>query len=257
MKQKNTIVLWDAMPPRYQKDVEEVVKLAATKLDPKTFNAVKRVSETLINVLRTKKEFVLGSKSLKEIAQTQDISKSYDPGVELLAAYLSSDILSPEKLKGNLRDLLASYIGKIVAKSEDVAKTLPEGPLRDQATLGFPKDMKIDIKQNGQSATVTMEVNGQAGPPMTLTQIDGSWLPEPMVDEWDRQLQIIKQQLESITPQQAAEIHQGLMGAVGIFVQPVLLQLQNAKTQEEFDQAISSVVDMAKSQIGGAFPAPN
>ncbi|MFO0922904.1 MAG: hypothetical protein U0905_10515 [Pirellulales bacterium] len=55
LKKDNPLVLWDALPPKYQQDVEQLLTTASTKLDPGTFRTIRLTRDNLIKVLRTKK----------------------------------------------------------------------------------------------------------------------------------------------------------------------------------------------------------
>ncbi|MFO0922905.1 MAG: hypothetical protein U0905_10520 [Pirellulales bacterium] len=83
------------------------------------------------------------------------------------------------------------------------------------------------------------------------------WLPKPMVENWESQIAAAQQQLAQITPDQAKQIHQSVVGAVGLFVNPQIVQLQNAGSQSEFDGYIDALLEMGKGSLGGGLPTPN
>lgn len=258
LKKDNPLVLWDALPPKYQQDVEQLLTTASTKLDPGTFRTIRLTRDNLIKVLRTKKDFVLGNAKLKEQLGSTDISKSYDPGLELLEAYLAPEILTPDRYKsGKIRELLGKYLVNVAAKGKALEKTLPDNKNISLA-MDLNKDFAYTVEQMGSdSATLKVTVKDQASPPVVLQLVDGHWLPKPMVENWESQIAAAQQQLAQITPDQAKQIHQSVVGAVGLFVNPQIVQLQNAGSQSEFDGYIDALLEIGKGSLGGGLPAPN
>lgn len=91
LKQGQFIVMWDALPPSYQTDVEEVAKLAVTKVEPWMIKEFTKVRDDLVSVLRTKKDFIMNTPVLEGTFADPNAKIAYDPAVELLAATLGEN----------------------------------------------------------------------------------------------------------------------------------------------------------------------
>ena len=53
-------VVWDAMPASYQADVQSVVNTFAQEMDAELYDQGFVVAQKMVNVLKTKKDFILG-----------------------------------------------------------------------------------------------------------------------------------------------------------------------------------------------------
>ena len=63
-KNENPMVIWDALPASKQKQVQEIVKLATTRVEQRTLNVVKKFRSDLLTALRSKKQFILNSRAI-------------------------------------------------------------------------------------------------------------------------------------------------------------------------------------------------
>ena len=60
------IVFWDAMPAKYQQDVERIAMLVGEKIDPSVMKPINQLQSDIFKVLRTKKTFILKSPMVKQ-----------------------------------------------------------------------------------------------------------------------------------------------------------------------------------------------
>ncbi|MFN7629402.1 MAG: hypothetical protein ACK5PZ_21460, partial [Pirellula sp.] len=90
-------------------------------------------------------------------------------------------------------------------------------------------------------AEVNMEVEnlppGTENKPLVITLVDGRWLPEDLVRNWDTTMMQAKGLIAVMNPDQ---IHQGLSSVLLLANAPIN-NLKNAKTQEEFDRTLKEL----------------
>jgi SLA1 homology domain 1, SHD1 len=251
LKNDNSIVIWDALPASKQKELEEVVKLASTRIEQKTLNLIKKFRGELLTTLKNKKQFVLNSKALPlQPDQKLILAKSYDPIVSMIEATIPIEWMDASYLQNSeIRDMLSGYVDNLMNKSNALQKSLPDdGPLKAMFKTK-PESARVE-SLSSNSANVTFELPGGQGVPVKYVLSEGRWLPEEMVSNWDRAMTQAKGVLESANPKQIhTQVGQALLFANGL-----LGSVSTAETQEEFDERIVELMGMAS--MGGGMPAP-
>ncbi len=256
-KEERAIVLWDAMPVKYQNDVNRVVKLAAEKVDPSMVKPVLNISGDLIKVLRTKKNFVLNSPMIKKVLKDERLANTlYDPAVDLVEAYLPIDFLDPQQLKkGDLRPILEKYLNRVIQKAKALEAAVPkESQAYAMVKSANWESFRYEIESaSNDSATLVIKRDDSPEQRLELVRVEGRWLPKAMVADWDKNIGQAIQALEKLTPQAMAQAKQSMQmpimmvgGAINGFLQ--------ANDQASFDQAVGAVMSMIP--MGGGMPMP-
>jgi hypothetical protein len=261
IKKSNPVILWDALPSKKQKDVEDLVVSFSKQIDPKTFDIIRKTKNLVFEIAKKQQQFILNSAVLGIPAdQKSKIDGSYPAILALFENYVPNDFLDSSRLQqGNLRELVQSWSSKLNASTQELAKTLPEGdPIRAQLMdfSGIPYAIE---SATSSEAKIKIKLPSPTGAPqdfpIVLVPIDGRWLPKEMVAGWDT---FISQARAAIGMIKADQMHQTVSGAL-IFANAPLQNLKNAKTQEEFDKVLTQLRDtfanMAAAQAGGARPA--
>jgi hypothetical protein len=187
LKNENPMVVWDALPASKQKQVREIVKLASTRIEQRTMNAIKKFRGELLTALKSKKQFVLNSTKLPiPPEQMSVLAGSYDSLVGLLDAYIPEAWMDTSYLQqSEIRDLLATYVERVAAKGEEVKKSLPiDSPFRAMLAQ-TPESAKVE-NSGSKEAMVTFVLPGQPSVPVKYVLTEGRWLPELMLNGWDQ-----------------------------------------------------------------------
>lgn len=256
IKNENPIVAWDALPTSKQNQIQEVVKLAATRVEQRTLNVVKKFRGDLFTALKGKKQFILGSSAIPIPSDQKEVLKnSYDAIVGLLEAYIPNEWLDASYLQqADVRDLLFGYVNNVIRNAKEVEKTLPSNsPIKSMLSQS-----SIEAKVESISSTeamITFVVPGQPESPTKFVLSEGRWLPATLLDNWDQsmgQARGILGQLDSKV------IHQSVAQAM-IFPIGLLGSISSAETQQDFDDAIGQLAGLAQMMSGlggGAAPPP-
>jgi hypothetical protein len=233
------MVLWDALPASKQKQVEDLVQLASTRIEQRTLDLVKNFRKTLLETLTNKKQFVLNSKVLPiPPDQRPLLEKSYDSIVALVEAMVPTEFLEVKSLQEtNMRDLLGGYVANVAAKSDALDRLIPaDSPLKAVNTP-VPDDVKIENISASQVMVLGMG---------KFVLSEGRWLPEEMLKSWNQFMGQATQAVQSSDPKAIHKaVGQGMFAAnlsMGAFVA--------AETQQDFDDALQQLMGMASMMQG-------
>jgi hypothetical protein len=257
----NSIVIWDAMPREYQKDIESLVGSFAKRVDSRTFDMLRKTRNTLVDILKKQQKFILNSSVLPippEVAP--EIAAAYPNGLAVMEALLSKDLFDGKRLqKGDLRSFLDTYFRKINTAGEALAASLPsDNPIRIEyeksKSLGVTTANYTVNQTSATQAEVQFEAPpqtpGATPPPMRLSMVDGRWLPTDLSQGWSQGMQQANAVVSLMKPDQ---IHQVVSGFLFVVNAP-LNNLKNSKTQEEFDKNLLELQDLIQRSAGGFGP---
>jgi hypothetical protein len=241
------------IPASKQKDIETLVAGAAKRLDPRTFDVLRKTRNRVIDILKNKQAFILNCPSLPIPPDAKaQIEPSYPQIVGMLDAYMAETLFDGKRLqKGDFRSLIDGYSKTVMERAEALAKTLPEdNPIRSQL-LGFV-DIEAKVETISKTeAEVKLTMPGPNGEPienaMNLVLTEGRWLPKEMVRDWERVMAQANEQVKLINGDQ---IHGAVTGLLA-FINAPLNNLKNAKTQEDFDKNIQEIMGIAQGMMMG------
>lgn len=254
--QDNYIVMWDAMPASKQKQLEELMVEFARKVDPRSFDMIRKTRNSLVEILRKQQKFILNSSVL---AMPPDVRQEFEPVypamVDVADHLVAKELLDGKRMQqGNMRGLLDTYLTRLLKSAEKAIVALPtDNPIRSQY-----EDAKILNKPNWtvektSSTSATLSIPPAPGgppppPPIALVLSEGRWLPEDLVKNWDMGISQAKGFIATMNPEQ---IQQGI--TTGMFVvNAPLNSLKNAKSQEEFDKVLGDLSALVPPGIGPA-----
>ena len=251
LQKENPMVIWDALPASKQDQLQEVVKLASTKIEQRTLNRIKKFRADLLTVLRSKKDLVLNSQIIPiPPDQGTVLAGSYDSLVGLIDVCIPAEWMDASYLqKTPVRDVLSVYMNKVVRKAKELEKSLPsDSPFKAKANIADLNATAQNITSN--EAKVTMAAPGLPDLPVTFILSEGRWLPKDLVDNWGQAMTQLTSVLESANPK---EIHLAV-GRVLLLVESYLENISLAETQQEFDERIEQLMAMAQGMGGGMGP---
>ncbi|MBL9092205.1 MAG: hypothetical protein JNL96_13350 [Planctomycetaceae bacterium] len=252
----NGAALWNALPPSYQKDVNGIISQFSEKMDAEVWNGSFKTLGKLTKVLKDKKEFILGSPFLAAMPPEQltELKNNWDGMVTSLDTVATSELKTLDGLK-------KIEIGQfLTATGNKLAGGLIEASVKanPQAAEGINKFRKAKVtlvSEEGDTAVLKMETEGEEPKEEKFTKVEGKWLPAEMVAEWSEGVTKAQEGLKTleITPEQKAQVM-----AVTQMADGVLDKLQAAQTQEAFNTELQSIValfGMFGGAGGGAPPA--
>lgn len=252
----NLRVVWDALPASYQKDVNELIRTFAANMDPDLWKGGTDIVKKVQQILETKKTFILAYPAVAPHAE--QLKPNYDKIVDVLKAIVASELADLSKLKTFEMSKFVDGSGKkIMDKLAALAKEADQaGVTKDSFGVPVPDlpDLKkvkfTTVSMDGDSAKLRIEEEGKDPQEHEAVRIEGKWLPKDMAAGWSEGIAAAKAKLGSMGPELQKNKQQAM--APLAFVNMVLGGILAAKTQEEFNQAI----DTLKNLAGGAMAGP-
>ena len=91
--------------------------------------------------------------------------------------------------------------------------------------------------------TAVLEITFASGDveSVDFTKVENRWVPAEIAINWSTEMAAAKKQLQVITSEEIAKNKPQLMGMITM-LDGILTQLNNAKTQEQFDQALQGAM---------------
>lgn len=264
-------VLWDALPPTYQQDIQSLVRLFADEMDAEQYAATLQLTSRLAHALHEKQEFVLGYPKLAMLTpETREaFIAGLTPAIGTTAGLSDPEGLSLENLKsmelaaiiaqkdesmgahltqlliaiasatepGLLRAIVAGD-GAIVMEGADRAKLTLTPPQEEVTEPGapLPPSVAAAIPPNAAAA------RNRPAPTLTLVRVEERWLPEGMAKGWAQSVARMHEQLSGLSEKMAANGGQSM--AVSMTLEPLVTRLQAASTQEEFNAVLDPYVNL-------------
>jgi len=236
-------VLWQALPPTYQKDITELTHTFAAKMDPAVWDAAFALGRKTANLLRDKKDIILESSMLQAAGEERaQIEGGWDEMVGLLDSFFVSEVSSLETLKNiDWESYLATTGRDLMNLAAERSKADGDDAFEKEFAQKL-RETKVEVISNdGDRATLRMTAPDEDPEEEQFTRVEGRWVPSEMADDWDKEVAEARQKLAAITDE---EIQQGSMQAMMMIgmVDGVLTQLGSVTTAEEFDEAIGAIL---------------
>lgn len=252
-------ILWQAMPTSYQGDVNEIVQLASTKLDAEVYDQGFALVEKLSGIVADKKDFIINTSiggEAKSAEEKAEMEAAWPAVVSFLGTLNSSQITSLEGLKGfDGQAFFDSTVSDLLKQLDGLAALSG-----DEFRLADLADMAVNVVESTEdTATLEVSVPGEEPNTGSYKKVDGRWLDEDIVNGWAEGVAGAKANLAALTPEEMAKNKPQIIMAYSM-VDGILTNLQNAQSQEQFDQALQGAMMplMGLMMMGGGmnFGAP-
>jgi hypothetical protein len=236
-------VLWQALPPTYQKDITELTHAFAGKMDPEVWDAAFGLGRKTANLLRDKKDIILASSMLEAAGEKRaEVEGGWDTMVTLLDSFFTSRVSKVDSLKDiDWEKYLATTGRDLMNLAAEKSKASGDDTFDREFTKKLQQTKVEVIANEGDSATLRMTSPDEEPEETQFTRVEGRWVPSDMAKDWNQNVAEARQKLAAITDE---EIQQGSMQAMMMIgmVDGVLTQLESVETAEEFDQAIQGIL---------------
>lgn len=225
--------LWSALPAKYQADVTSIKNEFASKVDADVWNKAFVVVGKLGQVLKDKKTFLMAGAASQFVPPDakEPIDKNWDSVVGMLNTLASSELKTADGLKSaDVGKFLNSTGSAIFAAGIKTAEAANPDAAAEIAKAR--KSKVILVKQDGDTAILKLEADGETKPEKEFKRVDGKWLPADMVADWDQGVADVKADMSAVAiPPEQKEMVMGLLAQV----ETVLDKLLAAKDQTAFD----------------------
>ncbi len=263
-------VLWHALPQEMRDELDSPELRQAVNPFMQQQSQMLRSVEILvfkaIQVLTTKKEFVLGSSMMDQVPPDAMpmIQQGYDPAVGIVFEVADMGFRSSDLQEFSLTTFVDHYGPRIGGHMKDMMQLLP--PQAIEMAVG---EMKVEMIDENNGVIKAPETEVGLVPDdfeieqedIAMTRFMGRWIPTDLANEWPSMKEMMQNELqEALEAQQNSEDMQGavmMVGMMSAMVGGVLDQLLAADSQEAFDQVLmQSAAMLAPNLGGGGAPAP-
>lgn len=234
----NAGILWVATPETYQKDVTELVHLAGAKLDAEVYDRGFSLLTKLSDVLDKQRAFILSSQMAGQMTNKAEVEANWNSGLAMLRSLATSKLATVQGLKTfDGAAFLDSTGSEILGLAHKMSANSKDGPLAEQIK-------KTEFKAEdvtATTATLTMKDADGSSESASLIKVDGRWVPAELASEWTAKIAEAKASLTELKPEEMAKSKPQILGALAM-AEGVIAQLDAAKTQAEFDQALQGAM---------------
>ncbi len=254
MAEGDLVGAWKGLPASYRDDVQTFLKTFGTTMDATVWDKGFSVANKLVQVMTEKSEYIFGSQMLGAMMAGQGLSieeqkADWNKTMKALSTILDSDIKTLDGLASlDVEKFLSQGIeGLLDMIPADVPGDSPAGELLQYRNL----KTKV-LKESGDSATVEVQTADGEKEELAMTKVEGRWVPKEMADTWKADFE---QSLAEMDEQLKMDPQQKMMftGMAGM-VEGVADQLLQANSQQEFDQALMSILGALGGGMGGGAP---
>lgn len=236
-------VVWEFLPASYQSDVNGLAHQFAGKMDPEIYNEMFAIAQRVAKLLQDKKEYILKNEMLESPKTSpEEVAKYYDPGVDILATLANSDLSTIEKLKTFDGGKFLSTSGSQIAKDFATISGLMPQKEGDPGFTEKLKQAKVTlVSAEGDQATIKIEVPGEQTKEEVMVKVEDKWIPQTLAKNWKSKIESAQQSLDKLKPEDmAAQKAQAMAGFKQL--NATLAQLENAKTEKEFNEQFTNQV---------------
>ena len=240
LKSNQPIVLWQALPVSYQQDVNTLVREFAEKVDEELWQRSVASLHKLLLVLKAKKQFFLKNPYAPQLPiSDQEHSANWDKLTALLDTLVESELADLEKLKSfDGRTFLSGTGASLMEQFAAFSSTLADDPFKNYFQKFLGEISVTVLKSEGDTTIVRLEAPGAEPDELELVRVDGKWIPKDLSENWKSAIERARLILATeVSPEAMAVIKSQVLEVLDI-IDPVLDKMQQAKTADEFNQAM-------------------
>ena len=235
-------VLWQALPASYQRDITDLTQALAGKMDPEIWQTAFRLGNKAVGILRDKKQYILESSMMSASGDRRaQVESNWDTMVVALDSLFTSEISDLDTLaRIDWERYLRTTGAEIMNHAQEISAAA-DGEEVDEHVIAKLRQTTVDLlSRDGSQATVRVSTPGEEPEDVSLTLVEGRWVPTDMARDWDAQIADAQQNIASLSEEEMAENKMQVMMFFGL-ADAVLDQLAAVNSTEEFEQAIRDI----------------
>jgi hypothetical protein len=235
-------VLWQALPPRYQKDITELTHAFAGRMDPAVWDAAFGLGRKATGILRDKRALFLESEMLQATGDDRRrVEDGWDSVVSVLDSFFGSDVTRLETLKTiDWERYLATTGRQLMSQAAEVSKARGDNAYEREFASKLQQTKVELVSRDGDQATVRMTAPGEEPEELPLTRVEGRWVPTEMAADWDVKVAAAREKLASLTDEEVAQGSAQAMALIGM-ADAMLTELEAVETAEQLDQKLQGL----------------
>ncbi len=245
-------VVWQSLPPSYQKDVNDVIASFAAACDPDLYKQSFGIGQKLVKVLQTKKDLIITHPMLAQTGvNTQQLAQNWEAVINIIAPLLNSELSDLSTVKTLDVEKFLSVTGAEVMKNGQALAALDPNP--DKKAPGFKAQLlglkATQTKTEGDTVFVKIEPPGEPAKEERFVKVENRWIPKDMASEWKQGIAKAKAALEKAAGQKTQ--NKDLMVSQLKTLDGVLDQMLAAKTAAEFNNSLTAAAGAVMGMAAG------
>lgn len=249
--------VWDAMPGKWQTDVNSLVSEFAGKMDAEVYDTTFATVGKLSDTLKEKKALILQALEDPQISGNMPITKAdlearYDTLVSFLGTIARSDASTVNGLKSlDIGKFLGNTGATLMADMDKLAELAPDPDAAEM--IQTKKDLanvQVEVVSSSADAATVKITTGDKVEQEEMVKVEGKWVPKEMADEWDAKIAEAKANLAEMTGQEMAQNKPQVMQLLKS-IDTRLTTVSKASTPDELKQAVMGMVGAVMGQMMG------
>jgi hypothetical protein len=174
------------LPPRYQDDLNQLVREAAASADPEAWAAVLRTADKLLRVLQEKKPLLLSALDPADAeANSPSLTDSWDELVGILTDLRDSELTQLDKLRQfEAQQFLQTTGNSLFQRLRGTAATGGGHPLDVLQAVR----VETSLTPDGRVLLLVTPPGGDVADEVEFVSLEGRWVPRSLVNSWDSML---------------------------------------------------------------------
>lgn len=253
-------VLWQAMPAPYREDINQIVRLAGSKVDAEVYDRSFRLFGRLGELLESKQAFIANSElATRSAAEIENLEAALPALAEVIGIVASSAIATNTGLRDfQGQTFFETTVSDLSESLKRIASLSGEAP--DFERL---QEVEATIVESGEgTAVIEVLIPGEAAERETFQRVADRWVPAQLAADWGANIARARSQLEARTEAEIEASKPQVLSVIAM-VEGVLGQIEAAETQQAFDQALKGammplmgLMMMGQNSGGGTAPSP-
>ena len=236
-------VVWRALPPSYQQDVNALATDFADTVDPAVFDRAVAVARKAVVVLQSKKDLILSSEILAQSqVDPETVDAFWEASVQMLDALLASNLADLPTLREIDVDALLSTTGVVLMDSA------AEMPAENEEMVSFAERVarweqtEVELlSEEGDQALVLLTVPGEEPIEMPLVRVEDRWIPTELASQWPQAIEEAGAKIEMLGSDEAAQTRVQVLIGIGV-VEGFVDQIDQMETTDQIDDLIGGIL---------------
>lgn len=231
---------YDFLPASYHREVDELIREAAGKLDRETWTAAFNMLQKTTQVMKAKKEWVLplvqaslGQAVPAEGETSSTFAENWDSLVRVVELLVQSELSDHARMQRfSAREFLETTgreVFAVIRAADEAGSQL----LRD-----LPQTRVELVSHKGNSAVLRLQRPNDAEPVETpFVYREGRWIQKALADNWSQSIQQVRAVLDTWTPERMAQLQAPLRGQLRT-IEQTLDKMLAAERMEDFQALV-------------------
>lgn len=236
-------VLWDALPPSYQREATALIHDYAAAVDPALHARGVAVGRKAVTVLRAQRDLILGSQLAAGFAADRGrAEKGWDAMVSVLDTLFGSELADLGKLRSMDPGAFLRTTGRqLMPLLAEVSKGSADDPYAN-AFAASVEGLKVEVvESSADAATLRLTPASRPSRDLRLVRVEGRWVPEDFATSWASTVADGRAQIAAMGSPEASQQKAQVLLGLGM-VEGLLDQVAAMKTPQELDAAFQGLV---------------